>query len=346
MKFRTFGSLDKFLSLNFSDRTRSVLIACSGLTIAILFVVFSSWPGNFGASGSSNISFISYSAAGISGGAAIPACGGSSCAGAGYWECGGGENSGCNWVATGPIPGTACYSNSNACGEYYSGEYDCSSVCTVSSSAPADPSWYGQSCTESNVCGQSASGTYNCGGTCSVSSPSLPSGYGSSCTSSANACGETNTGTIGCDGQCSVSSPDTPSGYGTICTSATNSCGAVYYGTIGCSGSCSVSSAPPNSSCASPSISASGQAEGGGASGETALIRAGVSCRLIWSASPATSCSVSGGQYSDSSVGTSGTLITNPLTRTTDYVFTCYNGSVVSAQKNIKCQIIPDFKEI
>lgn len=115
---------------------------------------------------------------------------------------------------------------------------------------PSAYTYYVQSCSAPNACGVSASGAMSFyTNSCVVTNPSLPAGYGTSCTSAANACGYTNSGTIGCSGTCSAAAPALPSNYGKTCTSAANSCGMTNTGTYGCSGVCSAS-VPSNSLCA------------------------------------------------------------------------------------------------
>lgn len=159
-----------------------------------------------------------------------------------------------------------CTSPPNACGYTSSGVIQNGSC---NASPPANPSYYGASCSASNACGTN-SGTYNCSGQCSASAPYIPGNYGASCsaTSAQNACGQTNTnyGSITCGGGCSVgapSAPSNPSYYGQSCqlTSAPNSCGqttTAYTGTYNCSQSCigTPPAAPSNSGCAAPDLTA------------------------------------------------------------------------------------------
>jgi hypothetical protein len=164
----------------------------------------------------------------------------------------------------------SCQSSPNACGQVNYGTV-LNGSCTAST--PANPLYYGQSCSRTsspNACGQTSTayGAYGCSGSCSASTPSVPANpgnYGQSCsaTSAANACGQRNTtyGTYGCSGSCSASTPSAPANpanYGASCTvtSPANSCGmtSTASGTYGCSGSCSASvpAAPSNSLCNQP----------------------------------------------------------------------------------------------
>ncbi len=134
--------------------------------------------------------------------------------------------------------GSSCLAAS-ACGTNY-GIYQCDGTCSVT--APTVPSGYGSLCYSSaNSCGSTNSGTIQCSGACSATTPANPIGLGSVCYSSANSCGSTNSGTIQCNGSCSASTPANPATYGNTCYSSANSCGSTNSGTIQCNGSCSAS---------------------------------------------------------------------------------------------------------
>ena len=123
-----------------------------------------------------------------------------------------------------------------------------------------------QACSVSNACG-TGNGLRNVNGGCDATGPSLPSGYGNSCSASSapNSCSQTNTnyGTIGCTGACSASKPAAPANppnYGKTCTvtSAPNSCGMTNTatGTYGCTGACSAATpAKPSDSLCGPTAS-------------------------------------------------------------------------------------------
>ena len=125
---------------------------------------------------------------------------------------------------------------------------------------------------------------------------------------------------------------------GQICQSLQNSCGLVSSGRLSCNGVC-VAIPPPDSQCPLPGA-AFGQS--GGASGDTLIINRGQPCTIEWTATNATSCTLTGPGVSAS--GITGRIQTPPLTTTTVYVLSCRNGSQ-SVSRNFTCRINPNFNE-
>ncbi len=294
-------------------------------TVALLIVgiafSFALW-GSFGNSVvSSEVGFVSFSPNGEQGGAIIPA----SCESGDYHDS--------------PSFGQSCTSSSNSCGQSNNGTIQCGGSCSVST--PSNPPSYGQPCTSSNSCGDSNYGIVGCSG-CSVAAPAERVGYGQSCQSSQNACGETNTGSIQCNGTCSATSPLNPF----TCVSAQNSCGMTNSGYM-CSGSCSAS-VPTEGSCPEPSIDStvSSSSESGSGSGSSSFIfiNRGDSCRLNWSSTNTTSCTVSGPGVN--TTGTSGSILTPALFETSVYTVSCNNGTVVTSSTEVTCRLTPEFEEI
>jgi hypothetical protein len=100
--------------------------------------------------------------------------------------------------------GSTCYSSTNDCGQSNAGTVQCDGSCSATS-APADPSYYGQTCTATNACGQSNTGTYDCNDNCSASAPAVP---GSSSCTAKNSCGQVGYGsTDQCGNGCSAVAP-------------------------------------------------------------------------------------------------------------------------------------------
>ena len=122
--------------------------------------------------------------------------------------------------------------------------------------------------------------------------------------------------------------------YGNVCNSPANACGATNQSTIQCDGSCGAQFAPPDSSCALPAPTITTNSP---------RFNRGSSCNITWSTENATSCTLTGPGVSAS--GISGTITTPPLQATTAYILTCFNGSVVSASREIICRLNPEYEE-
>ena len=122
--------------------------------------------------------------------------------------------------------------------------------------------------------------------------------------------------------------------YGNVCNSPANACGATNQSTIQCDGSCGAQFAPPDSSCALPAPTITTNSP---------RFNRGSSCNITWSTENATSCTLTGPGISAS--GISGTITTPSLQTTTAYILTCFNGSVVSASREIICRLNPEYEE-
>lgn len=117
---------------------------------------------------------------------------------------------------------------------------------------------------------------------------------------------------------------------GTKCVSAPNSCKLVNSAEYQCDGSCTVST-PSELECIPPDITLT----------TTTFTGFGKGCVIKSKITHATSCNING---TDVAVP-EGTYTSDPITKTTEFIMTCFNGSSVSSKKSIICKINPAFQE-
>jgi len=176
---------------------------------------------------------------------------------------------------------------------------------------------------------------------------------GQGCNSAANTCGQVNYGAYQCDGSCSAGGPPAnPWWLGQLCFSGANECGQTNAGAYLCSGACSVGD-PSNAQCPPPTVTWSGGGSGGGAGNPTVstiLVNGGATANIVWSASPATNCRVTGADGFVYNGGASGNIQSSPITATTAYTITCWvqgaHGVGPSTSRTIRVIPNPTFKEI
>lgn len=145
------------------------------------------------------------------------------------------------------------------------------------------------------------------------------------------------------------------------CNSAPNSCGMTNPGFGACGGVCPMP-VPEDTACSVPFLSVGytttiggGDPASGGSSGGTdpititsplssQTVNKGQKCTIQWSASPATSCTVTGGGLNYTGAA-SGQIETPPINATSVFTIKCYNGSVSYTDKNFTCRLNPVFEE-
>ena len=138
------------------------------------------------------------------------------------------------------------------------------------------------------------------------------------------------------------------------CDSVANSCGMTNSGFGACGASCPMT--PPsdtlcplvNIEIGTTLISSGGTS--GGATGATVtgrneqMVAKGASCKIAWSASPATTCRITGPGVAQN-LPISGTYNTPPITKTSIFNITCMNGTVVTASQSFSCRLNPVYEE-
>ncbi len=157
-----------------------------------------------------------------------------------------------------------------------------------------------------------------------------------------------------------------------FCNSAPNSCGMTNPGFGDCGSACPVPP-PLDNLCQAPVSSFkslntdsdgvviggdSGLGAGGGSDimspGDSRIVNKGNRCRISWSASPATSCTLKGPGINEPGNQVSPPAITGVVKTprigidtigSSVYILTCYNGSVVSAQSKFTCKMNPEYSE-
>lgn len=228
MEIRTLSK--RFFSQILQKKRSALLLASSVVIIPCLLVSVSLLtPKKYSETDSPEVGFTSTSPSGEQGGIIVPA----SCA---------------SNLHDDPWYGTAC-SMCNACGICNNGSYQCSGTPEYGMWW-ASSYWWGERILNHFGISWSSYGIPNplgAPGSCSVSTPTLPSGYGTACTSAANNCGATNPGVIGCNGGCNAAAPaDIP--LGSACNGPANACGMTTPGTMTCAG-CNSTIAPSNALC-------------------------------------------------------------------------------------------------
>lgn len=138
------------------------------------------------------------------------------------------------------------------------------------------------------------------------------------------------------------------------CDSVGNSCGMTNSGFGACGASCPMT--PPsdalcplvNIEIGTTLISSGGTS--GGATGATVtgrneqMVAKGSSCKIAWSASPATTCRITGPGVAQN-LPISGTYNTPPISKSSVFNITCMNGTVVTASQSFSCRLNPVYEE-
>lgn len=134
------------------------------------------------------------------------------------------------------------------------------------------------------------------------------------------------------------------------CDSLANSCGMKNSGFGACGAACPMTP-PADSICPLVNIEVgttlitSGGTSGGSVTGRNEqMVAKGGSCKIAWSASPATTCKITGPGVSQN-LPISGTYNTPPITKTSIFNITCMNGSVVTASQSFSCRLNPVYEE-
>lgn len=125
------------------------------------------------------------------------------------------------------------------------------------------------------------------------------------------------------------------------CTSSANACGQTNTGFLSADGNVCSADAPPNSSCPAPSIGANDFYA------QPNIVKEDDTSTLHWTSSNSTSCTISGENGFSHTGGTSGTVSTGPIAKTSVFTLNCQNGDGgPQGSASIKVVVTPKFQEI
>jgi len=137
---------------------------------------------------------------------------------------------------------------------------------------------------------------------------------------------------------CQTKSGTCVASSGQVCVSSANSCGMTAQGKTLCDGTCPAL-VPLDEDCPAPQITLSAA---------PSLTNPGSPCTVSWTVVDATTCSLSS-DINDSVASTTlptGSRVSPALTAPPTYTMLCKNGTVVTSQVSVKCNINPHYQDI